>query len=134
MKNLHHIGFLIFLIVYSYHKYNAVPSLMGQTSYILTSCLLVILTAIIPFYLSISWSNKTKPPSRYVLAGITPLLLSTLGLTAYFYLFIAPNAPGISIIQVLPRAILPGLVMGMILVASILVKEKFAKSTGENGN
>lgn len=54
--------------------------------------------------------------ARYLVLGGLLLILCALGLAVYFYLFIAPNAPGMSVMQVLPRAIIPGLVMGALLL------------------
>jgi hypothetical protein len=124
MKNSHHLGFAIFLVVYSYFKYVAVPSMMGQTTYIITTSLVVLMTAIIPFYVTYFLTKKASSPSRYVLASLMPLILSGIGLSIYFYLFIAPNAPGMGVAQVLPRAILPGLVMGAILLAAMFIQNR----------
>ena len=97
---------------------------MGQTTYILTTGLLVFITAIIPFYVAFFLANKATPPSRYLLASLMPLVLSSIGLAIYFYLFIAPNAPGMAVTQVLPRALLPGLVMGAILLFAMFIQKR----------
>lgn len=124
MKNSHHVGFAIFLIFYSYFKYVAVPSMMGQTTYILTTSVLVLITAIIPFYAAYFLAKKASPPICYLLASLMPLVFSGIGLAIYFYLFIAPNAPDMGVTQVLPRALLPGLVMGAISLISLFIQKR----------
>jgi hypothetical protein len=116
MRTIHYLGFIIFLIVYGYFKYTAVPQLMGQSQYILTTGIVIVLTAIVPFFLSYFIARKVSSNARYVVLGLLPLLLCALGLAFYFYIFIAPNAPGMSVMQVLPRTIVPGLVMGALLL------------------
>ena len=120
MRNLPHVGFILFLVVYSYFKYTAMPSMMGQPQYILTTGLVILMTAVIPFFTTYFLASQSKPPARYLLAAFMPLILSTLGLAIYFYLYIAPNAPGIPVTQVLPRAIIPGLVMSAILLLPMI--------------
>jgi hypothetical protein len=127
MKNLHHVGFAIFLIAYSYFKYAAVPSMMGQSTYILTTALVVLMTAIIPFYVTYFLAKAASSPSCYLIASLMPLVLSGIGLAIYFYIFIAPNAPGMGVAQVLPRALLPGLVMGAISLFSMSIQKRDAE-------
>jgi hypothetical protein len=121
MRNIPYVGFIIFLVIYGYLKYTAVPDLMGQPQYILTTGIVVVLTAIAPFFAAYFMARNVSSSARYLIAGLVPLLLSALGLAIYFYLFIAPNAPSMSVMQVLPRAIVPGLVMGGILLLPMLV-------------
>jgi hypothetical protein len=96
---------------------------MGQTNYILTTCLVILMTAVIPFYLSCFLAKKVSSPSCYLVASLMPLVLSGIGLAIYFYLFIAPSAPSVEIAQVLPRAFLPGIAMGAILVGALYSKK-----------
>ena len=117
-------AFTIFLLVYSYIKYTAVPSQMGEPMYMATTALVVILTAVIPFFIARHLLAKASPPKSYVLAAFVPLALSAIGLAIYFYMFIAPTAPGMAVTQVLPRAIAPGLVMSAILLIPILMSKK----------
>ena len=116
MRTIHYVGFFIFVIVYGYFKYTAVPQLMGQSQYILTTGIVVVLTAIVPFFLSYFIGRNVTSNARYLVLGLLPLILCAAGLATYFYLFIAPNAPGMSVLQVLPRAVVPGLVMGALLL------------------
>ena len=118
------IGFALFLLVYSYFKYTAVPSQMGDPMYIATTALVVILTAVIPFFMARYLANKASAPKNYILAAVVPLALSALGLAIYFYVFIAPNAPGMAVTQVLPRAIVPGLVMSALLLMPMFMHRK----------
>lgn len=119
-----HISFLIFILVYGYFKYTAMPSLMGSSEYILTTVLVILLTAIIPYFATYILTRKGGSLDQYLLAGLLPLPLCAGGLAAYFYLFIAPNAPGMSVMDVLPRSLVPGLVMGAILLVPMLMHKK----------
>lgn len=116
MRAIHYVGFIIFLAIYGYMKYTAVPQLMGQSQYIITTAVVIFLTAIIPFFVSYFVGRNLRSTPRYLVLGLLPLLLCAIGLATYFFLFIAPNAPGVSIMQVLPRAIIPGIVMSVILL------------------
>ena len=119
-----HIGFILFLAIYSYIKYTAMPNLMGSSQYILTTMLVVLLTAIIPYIVTYILTRKGGSLGQYMTAGLLPLLLCAAGLATYFYLFIAPNAPGMSVTEVLPRAVVPGLVMGVILLLPMFMHKK----------
>ena len=123
-----HIGFILFLLIYSYMKYTAMPNLMGSMQYLLTTVLVVLLTAIIPYIVSFILTRKGSSLKQYMTAAFLPLLLCTTGLAVYFYLFIAPNAPGMVVTQVLPRAIVPGLVMGAILILPMFMHKKTSLS------
>lgn len=116
MRIIHSVGFIIFLVVYGYFKYTAVPQLMGQTQYILTTGVVIVLTAIVPFFSSYFIGRNLTSTARYLVLGLLPLMLCALGLATYFYLFIAPSTPSMSVMQVLPRAIAPGLAMGGLLL------------------
>ena len=124
MKHFSHIGFLVFLLIYSIFKYRAVPDLMGQPAYIKSTAILVVLTAILPYFLSHFVSRKVTGNRQLMTAAILPLILCTAGLACFFYVFIAPNVPGMSVTQVLPRAIVPGLVMGAILALPSFMHRK----------
>ena len=116
--------FTLFLLVYSYFKYTAVPSQMGEPMYMATTALLVIVTAVIPFFVARYLADRATAPNSHVFAAVVPLTLSALGLAIYFYVFIAPNAPGMAVTQVLPRSIAPGLVMSAILLIPMIMHKK----------
>lgn len=124
MKNVSLIGFLVFLCIYSYFKYTAVPSLMGTTLYMISTAILVILTAIVPYFLTRVLTTKVAQPRKKWVLSFSPLVLSALGLALYFYLFIAPNAPGMSVLQILPRSILPGVVISLLLLGPSLINKR----------
>lgn len=121
MRKFPYLGFIVFLVSYSYVKYTAVPQLMGQTQYMITTAVLVVLTAVIPFYISYLAVRNNRSNTRYTIALVLPLVLSAIGLAVYFFLFIAPNAPDMSVVQVLPRAVVPGLVMSALLLIPMIV-------------
>lgn len=116
-----HLGFWIFLIIYGAVKYLAVPEMMFQLPYILTTLLLIFLTAVIPYIIGFWAVRKTDGVGRYAAALATALGLGALGLAIYFYLFIAPNAPGMAVTAVLPRAIIPGLILAAVLVLPFIL-------------
>jgi lipoprotein signal peptidase len=124
MKHISHILFLVFLVIYSVLKYQAVPELMGQATYMQTTAIMVILTAVLPYGIGFFLTRKTSGNTQILLAFVTPLILCIVGLATYFYIYIAPNAPGLAVTKVLPRAILPGLIMGAILAVPIYLKRK----------
>lgn len=116
MKYLPYLAFGLFLAVYSTLKYQAVPSQMGQSAYIKTTIILVILTAIIPYFIGLFMSAKVKLGHPFAVAIIAPFALSVAGLAAYFFMYIQPFAPGMSVTQVLPRGVIPGLCLsGLVL-------------------
>ena len=124
MKHVSYLGFAIFLVIYSVIKYRAVPELMGQPTYIKSTIILVILTAILPYFIALFVRGKMAGTSKLIASLVLPLILCLVGLATYFYVFIAPNAPGMSVTQVLPRAIIPGLVMGLILAQPLFMHRK----------
>jgi hypothetical protein len=117
MRHLSSLGFLVFLAGYSVFKYQAVPDLMGQPSYMISTAILVTLTAILPYGLSLLAVWRLSGPLEWALSAILPFVLSALGLATFFYLFIQPSFPGMSVMDVLPRALMPGILMGGILVS-----------------
>jgi len=130
MRKIHLVGFLIFLVLYSVSKYQAVPSLMGQASYITSTSILIILTAVAPYALSIAALNGRNGNEKWVLAIGLPLALSALGLATYFHVFIRPNFADISIFSVLPRSLTPGLIMGCLLTLREFLKVKSKPANG----
>ena len=129
MKYLPYLGFALFLIVYSAVKYQAVPSQMGQSTYIFTTIILVVLTALIPYLIGLSMAAKVKLGHPFVTAIIVPFLLSAGGLAVYFFLYIKPVAPGMSVTQVLPRAVIPGLCLSALVLFWTIWRDKFSAKT-----
>ena len=129
MKYLPYLTFALFLAVYSTLKYQAVPSQMGQSAYIKTTIILVILTAIIPYLIGLFMAAKVKLGHPFAMAIVVPFALSVIGLAAYFFMYIQPFAPGMSVTQVLPRAIIPGLCLSGLVLFWKIWREKQASRT-----
>ena len=116
MSKLYLLGFALFLIGYSLFKYQAVPSLMGQPTYILSTAIRVVLTAILPFALTHMAVRGERTAMRVGLAASVPFLLCGAGLATYFYIFIKPSVPDLSVFAILPRAIMPALFISALLI------------------
>ncbi len=120
-----HIGFLIFLPIYGYLKFAVAPAMMAQPGYMMTTALLVIMTAVIPYFLSWFLVQKIEGYARYGAALVLPLVLGAAGLATYYFLIIVPMETPLTLAKVLPRSITPGVVLGLILLAStFLHREK----------
>jgi len=119
MRRLSHLLFLLFLIIYSVIKYRAVPELAGNSTYMMSTGILVTLTAILPYGLAYIFTKNMRGTMQLVMAIVAALLLCVIGLAIYFFVFIPAGVP---IGNVLPRAVVPGLVMGAILVIGVLTK------------
>ena len=128
MKYLPYLAFLVFLTIYAIMKYQAVPSQMGQSAYIMTTLILVTLTAVLPYVLGLFASAKIKQGQGFIAAAIIPFVLSAMGLSVYFFVFIQPVAPTMSVTQVLPRAIVPGLFLSALVVFWVFWRRKFITS------
>ena len=121
MSRIVHIMFLVFVIAYSFIKFNAVPDLMGQTSYMLTTAVLVILTASLPYVVSIFALSAVKGVGEYILATILPFVAGLLGLAAYVELFIPADIP---VLTILPRGIVPGLILSGLVLLFVILKRR----------
>jgi len=118
MKHKRHWGFWVFLIIYTYLKYAVAFEQLTSLNFVLSTAVMILLTAVLPYTLSYYFLKKRRGFRRYMLAFFGPLILGAIGLALYFYIFIAPSGAPVSIVQVLPRSVTPGLIMGTILLAS----------------
>ena len=125
MKNLPYLAFTAFLAIYGYFKYQAVPSQMGQSTYIITTIILVTLTAVLPYIIGLWATAKFRAGHPYLRAAVVPFLLSALGLALYFYLFIQPAAPNMSVTKILPRSVIPGLCLSTLVVFWAFWRNKY---------
>ncbi len=128
MKYKHHVGFIIFLLIYSYMKYAVAFELMTQLNFVISTAIMIILTAVIPYGASYLIQKKLHGSARYGAALLLPLVLGALGLATYFFVFIAPSGSPVTLDKVLPRSITPGIIMGVILLGSTLMFKRDAKS------
>jgi hypothetical protein len=124
MKLWHHSGFLLFLIVYSYLKYAVAPAMLNQPGFLFSTAIMITLTAIIPYGAAFLIAQKIPSRARYGVAFIVPVLLAFAGLATYFFIFIAPSGAPVTLAQVLPRALKPGLIMGLLVLIPIWLQRK----------
>jgi hypothetical protein len=102
---------LVFFIIYAIYKY--VGSLqVWDPEFFVQVAILVVLTALIPYYVSRALAHKLTDPAKLITTIILPLALCALGYTIFYYTRVKPNFPNVSLTgDVLPRSFLPGFVM-----------------------
>ena len=113
------VGFILF---YSAQKYLAAAPAGFVPAYVTSVVILVALTALLP--LAVSWACTRlfgSKPLRVTAALLLPLLLSAAGFTLYWAVYLNP-AFGVPLDVVLPRAIFPGVGLGILLAASVLLR------------
>jgi hypothetical protein len=113
--------FGLFLVYYIYDKYMGQPPPSFNIEYGLTVALIVLLTAVIPFFNTWIFLRHTQGRLRFLLAAIVPILVSAIGYALFFYVFIAPSAPGVTVMQVVPRSAIPGFAISLIFFASYFI-------------
>jgi len=116
--------FGLFLIYYIYDKYMASPPDTFNFTYAKIVAVIVLFTAIIPFIISYFSLKLLKGAWSYVFALILPVFCSALGYATFFYLFIAPNSSQVELMQVVPRSLIPGLAISLILIVTALLTRK----------
>lgn len=121
MNRIQMLAYVVFLVFYGAQKYLAVPEQMGELTYTWTTALMVVLTAVIPFFVSYILIPRLDRMGALLIGALLPLILSGVGLTIYYYGFIARYVPDIALTDVLPRALAPGIIMGLILVIPLVL-------------
>ena len=116
--------FGLFLIYYIYDKYMGAAPETFSLAYAKTVAIIVLLTAIIPFIISYFLLKIVKGSGGYILALLVPTICSALGYAAFFYKFIAPFTSEVALMQVVPRSLIPGLGISLILIVTALLKRK----------
>jgi hypothetical protein len=107
---------IIFLVLYFAQKYVADIKEDFQLGYLLNVGILVILTAVIPYYLTRLGMYLVTGKTRAVLALTLPITFSAMGLSVFFFVFIKPYVPDLPLLSILPRSLIPGIIMTIILV------------------
>ena len=110
--------FGLFLIYYMYDKYMGQPPPSFNVKYGLVVGLIVVLTAIIPFLCTWVLVRRIKGSAQFLSAVLLPTLVSAIGYALFFYVFIAPSAPGVTAMQVIPRSAVPGFAISAIFFIS----------------
>lgn len=104
---------LAFLIYFTAAKYLAAFS-GWNLAYAIQVGIIVVLTALIPFYATKWLANLT--PIAKLFKIIMPSLLAVAGYTGFFFVFIQPNFPEATLAAVAVRGLFPGLVISFILL------------------
>lgn len=117
------VGFLIF---YTAQKYLAAAPEGFVPAYVISVALLVGLTALLPLAMS-ALAIRVLPGRalKFISAAALPLALSAGGFTLYWAAFLAPNF-GIGLEVVLPRAVFPGISLGVLLIAYVFAHRPVA--------
>jgi ABC-type sugar transport system permease subunit len=89
--------------------------------YGLIIALIVLLTAIIPFIIASICVRRAKGSAQFLSALFVPVLVSAVGYALFFYIFVAPNAPGVTALQVVPRSAIPGFAISAIFFISYFI-------------
>lgn len=112
------VGFLIF---YSGQKYLAAAPASFNLTYVISVVLLVALTALIPVAIT-CFATRIVPGKvgKLVTAAVLPLALAAAGFWVYWAAFLNPSY-GVPLEVVMPRALFPGVTLGGLMVARVLV-------------
>ena len=113
-QTLQSIIWLVFLFGYSVYKYLAGLQ-TWNTGYAIQVVIIVALTAAIPYYITKFVVGRQSINIAIGTSLIMPTVLAVLGYGVFFVLFIQKNFPDMTAMQVLPRGLLPGACMSIIL-------------------
>jgi hypothetical protein len=107
---------IAFLVIYFAQKYVADMKDDFQLGYLINVGILVMLTTVIPYYLTRLGMNIVSGNARAATALVLPITFSAIGLAVFFFIFIKPYVPGLSLMAILPRSLIPGIIMTVILL------------------
>lgn len=124
VRNLSSVLFLLFLVVYTFQKYVAVPQQGFDPRYAINVGIIVALTAILPYLITKFVMRSGSMVSRITMVMVLPIVISTIGFAIYYFLFIAPNFADVPIKAVLPRSAFPGITVSAILILSLILNRK----------
>ena len=121
-KKLQLTGWAIFLFYYFAAKYFVGGFTGFSITYLVSVIILVLLTAVVPFYISQWLTRSSKANLKIIAALVAPIGLTMLGLSLYFVAFIAPNFPNITLPSILHRAIEPAIAISVLMVIPVLAE------------
>lgn len=124
----------LFLIYYFAAKYFVGGFTGFSIPYLISVLALVLVTAILPFYLARWITGMLTSPANILISLILPVLLTAAGLSAYFMLFIAPNYPNIQLANIIHRAIEPGIAITLLLLLPHAANRFFADAETPSEN
>lgn len=113
------VGFILF---YSAQKYLAAAPAGFVPAYVTSVVILVALTALLPLVISWIATRLFQSKSlRITAALVLPLVLSAAGFTLYWAVYLNP-AFSVPLGAVLPRAVFPGVGLGILLAATVSLR------------
>lgn len=105
----------VFVLYYAGTKYLA--GYQGwNLGYAIQVGLIVTLTSLIPYYLTATMVKVFNPSRRIVALVLMPVMLALSGYAAFYLVFIQPNFPNVTMSQVVPRGIFPGVIISALLL------------------
>lgn len=125
------VGWIIFIFYYFTAKYFVGGFTGFSVGYLISVIMLVMMTAVIPFYTAKWLVDKSEKLAQFGFALLLPILLTGAGLSVYFVIFIAPNYPAITLPGILHRAIEPGVAISILLLVPIVAGVRTNKQSGE---
>lgn len=116
------VGWIVFIFYYFSAKYFVGGFTGFSVGYLVSVVILVMLTAVIPFYTAKWLTQRTPGMPAFATALILPIALTAVGLSLYFVVFIAPNYPSITLPGIIHRAIEPGIAISILLLIPLLAR------------
>ncbi|TNE36751.1 MAG: hypothetical protein EP347_10200 [Alphaproteobacteria bacterium] len=111
---------VLFLIGYTALKYFAGYN-AWNTEYAIQVAILVVMTAVAPFYLSKGLVARMDGVGGWLVTLVTPVVLCAIGYALFWYFRVKPSFPDVTLMTVLPRSLLPGLsITVLVLLPKVL--------------
>lgn len=121
------VGWIVFIFYYFSAKYFVGGFTGFSVGYLVSVAILVMLTAVIPFYTAKWLTQRTPGMTAFATALILPIALTAVGLSLYFVVFIAPNYPSITLPGIIHRALEPGIAISILLLIPLLARLMHSK-------
>jgi len=109
------IAWWLFFAAYFASKYFVGGFTGFSWDYLLSVVILCTLTALLPWFGAKWMIGKMEGAGRIAATLALPVALTTLGLSIFFMLFIAPNYPTIELANIIHRALMPGAAITVLL-------------------
>ena len=111
---------VLFLVGYTALKYFAGYN-AWNTQYAIQVAILVMMTAIVPFYLSKAIVGRSEGAAQWAAALLLPVVLCGLGYALFWYFRVKPSFPDVTLATVMPRSLMPGISIAvLILIPKVL--------------
>ncbi len=108
----------LFFVGYAAKKYFIVwpPTWDFTPGYLTFTAIVIFVTGWIPFAAALGVTRGAYSHLKLALAALTPIPLSASGYAGYWFLVIQRSYPNIELMDVVPRAIIPGALFATLLV------------------